>query len=237
MESLAMSAHAELFQMDTYLVSQFDLESNVNHMTPLDPFKVFRQFDKFVAALRDYASGHTLTDLEQFYFDLETDPRRRFLYGISQTHMDNYFLSIYFVLSNPVLITKPTFDNLYRDRHLLPEVADHIIDLFKAMDPQASRFFNKFLLEKFIRNLDFVPLSDDITGPEYKEYFSLFSQEAARLKAYLVELSNEPRWAEHPEQGLSQFDPSIYQFAFEYHTGLKLQSPKDFSHGRSESNL
>ena len=139
--------------MDRYLVEKFHLEPNVNDITPIDTFKVFRDYDACLAAFNDYASTHQLTDLQRFYFDIETDPCRRFLYGISQTHMDNYFLSIYFILSNPVSIKTPTLDNLYRNRDLLPNITDHIIDLFKKMDGQACRFFNKFLFEKFITSI------------------------------------------------------------------------------------
>ena len=215
------------FRMDRYLVEKFQLEPNVNDNTPIDTFKVFRDYDAFLTALHDYASAHQLTDLEQFYFEIETDPRRRFLYGISQTHMDNYFLSIYFILSNPVLIKTPTFDNLYRNRDLLSNITDHIIALYQTMDAKASRFFNKFLLEKFISNLTFSALPDDTTSEEYKTYFQLFSREATRLKTFLLDLITDPKWLNHPEEGLSQFDPSIYQFAFEYHTGLKIKSPAD----------
>ena len=101
------------------------------------------------------------------------------------------------------------------------------------MDVQSSRFYNQILLEKFIANLDFLPLSDDVTSPEYKTYFTLFSRETARLKAYLVELIKDPKWSTHPEQGLSEFDPQYFQFAFEYHTGLKLNSAKDFHQSKN----
>lgn len=214
--------------MDKHIINVFNLESNPNHMTPVDTFKLFRNFDAFIAALQDYASKNQLTDVEQFYFDIETDPRRKFFYRLSQTYWSNYFLSIHFILSNPILITKPTFTNLYNEKYLLSQMTDHIIDLYETMDSQSSRFFNKILLDKFISNLNFLPLSDELTSPEYKEYFYLFSQETARLKAYLIELIKDPKWSEHPEQGLSEFDPQFYQFAFQYHTGLKLNSTNDF---------
>lgn len=214
--------------MDKHLIKVFNLEPNANHNTPIDQFKVFRNFDAFIAALKDYASKNKLTELEQYYFDIETDPRRKFFYGISQTYFNNYFLLIYFILSNPVLITKPSFDSLYRDRHLLPEITDHIIDLYEKMDSKTSRFFNKVLLEKFINNLEFEPLPDETTGPEYKTYFTLFLKETARLKIYLTELVKHPKWLGHPEQGLSEQDPELYRFAFEYNTGLKLNSSINF---------
>jgi hypothetical protein len=214
--------------MDKHIINVFKLEPNVNDITPLDTFKVFRDFDAFVTVLRDYASQHKLTDIEQFYFDIETDPRRKFVYTISQSYLENYFLNIYFILSNPVLITKPSFLNLYNEKELLPEITDHIIDLYKTMDSKTSRFFNKILLDKFISNLDFTPLPDDITTPEYKTYFPLFSRETTRLKEYLIELVKDPKWLDHPEQGLSEFEPELYRFVFEYHTGLKLNSSTDF---------
>ncbi|CAF3798067.1 unnamed protein product [Rotaria magnacalcarata] len=214
--------------MDKHIISVFNLEPNVHNLTALDKFKVFRNIDAFTAALQDYASHHKLTEIEQYYFNIETDPRRKVLYEISQTYFNNYFLLIYFILSNPVLITKPIFDNLYRERQLLPEITDHIIDLYESMDSKSSRFFNKVLLDKFISNLDFQSLPDDTTGTEYKTYFTLFSHETNRLKMYLIELVKNPKWLEHPEQGLSEFDPEFYQFAFEYHTGLKIKSSNDF---------
>jgi len=214
--------------MDKHLINIFNLESNSNHITPLDTFKLFRNFDAYLAALHEYASVNKLTELERFYYNIETDPRRRFVYEISQTYFDNYFLSIYFILSNSLLITQPTFDNLYREKHLLSDITDHIIHLYQSLDSKSSRFYNKFLLEKFISNLDFPPLSDDITGPEYKIYFNLFSQETTRLKSYLIELVKDPKWLEHSSQGLSQYEPEIYQFYFEYNTGIKLNSLNDF---------
>jgi hypothetical protein len=214
--------------MDKYIINAFNLEPNVNNITPIDKFKLLRDFDAFIAALKDYESQHKLTEIEQYYFNMETDPRRKFFHRISETYFDNYFLEIYFILSNPILITTPTFTNLYKERHLLPEIADYIINQYKTLDSKSSRFFNKILLDKFIFNLDFSPLSDDLTGPEYKTYFSLFSQEATRLKEYLIELVKDPKWSEHPQEGLSQYEPEIYQFYFEYNTGLKLNSPNDF---------
>ena len=92
------------------------------------------------------------------------------------------------------------------------------------MDPDSSRFFNHLLLEKFIANLDLKPLPDDITHAEYRTYFILFSKETARLKAYLIELIKDPKWAKHPKQGLSEFDPKYFRFAFEYNTGLKIKT-------------
>ncbi|CAF3690342.1 unnamed protein product [Adineta steineri] len=214
--------------MDKYLIEVFNLEPNVNHITPLDEFKLHRNFDAFTAALKEYALKNKLTDVEQFYFNIETDFRRKPIYQISQTHFDNYFLTIHMILSNPVLINTPTFTNLYREKHLLSEITDHIINLYDTLDSKLSRFFNKTLLEKFILNLDFISLPDDITGSEYKIYFKLFTQETSRLKSYLIELIKDPKWLEHSEQGLSQFEPELYQFAFEYRTGLKLKSPNDF---------
>lgn len=214
--------------MDKFLIKTFDLESNSNHITPFDNFKLFRNFDTYISALNDYASKNQLNDIEEYYYKIETDPRRRFAYQISQTYFDNYFLSIYFILSNSVLITKPTFDNLYREKHLLKDITDHIIDLYQTLDKKSSKFFNKFLLEKFVSNLDFTPLPDDITGSEYKTFFQLFIQETNRLKLYLLELIKDPKWSEHVEQGLSQYEPEIYQFYFEYNTGLKLNSIDDF---------
>ncbi|CAF3348106.1 unnamed protein product [Rotaria socialis] len=122
--------------MDKHIRNVFNFESNVHNVTTLDIFKVFRNIDAFTAVLQDYASQHKLTDIEQYYFDVETDPRRKFLYQI-------------------ILITKPIFDNLHCERRLLPEITDHIIDLYETMDSKSSRFFNKGLLDKFISNLDF----------------------------------------------------------------------------------
>ncbi|CAF1341849.1 unnamed protein product [Adineta ricciae] len=214
--------------MDKYLIEIFDLEANVNDITPIDKFKLYRDFDRFINALKEYASKNELTNIEQFYFDFETDPRREFFHRLEQTYFDNYFLSIYFILSNPVLITKPTFANLYRDKHYLPIITDYIINLYQTLDSNTSRFYNKILLEKFISNLDFTPLSDDVTSSEYKTYFQLFAQETSRLKSYLTELVKDPKWSTHPAQGLSEFDPKYYQFAFQYHTGLRLKSSDNF---------
>jgi len=108
--------------MDKYLIDVFKLEPDSNHITPLDKFKLLRNFDAYLAALHEYASKNKLNQLEEFYYNIETDPRRRFQYGLSQTYYDNYFLSIYFILSNSQLITKPTFNNLYREKNFLPDI-------------------------------------------------------------------------------------------------------------------
>lgn len=214
--------------MDKHLINVFQLEPNPNDITPIDLFKLFRDFDAFVGALKDYASKNELSNVEQFYFDLETDPRRKFFYRISQTYYQNYFLRIHFILNNSILITKPTFANLYKEKDLLPQITDHIIDLYQTIDPIAARFFNQKLLEKFVNNLDFQPLPEDSTTPEYRTYFQLFLQETARLKSFFIEYVKDPKWAQHPEQGCSVFPPEYYQYIFEYHTGLKLKSPNDF---------
>ncbi|CAF2828618.1 unnamed protein product [Rotaria sp. Silwood2] len=96
------------------------------------------------------------------------------------------------------------------------------------MDSEAARFYNKLLLDKFANNLDFVPLPGDYQGTEYGTYFELFSNETARLKAYIINLAKDPKWIEHPEQGLSQFDPSIYQFTFEHYSSLASISTDEF---------
>jgi len=215
-------------EMDKHIIKVFDLEANPNDITPIDWFKLFHDFDAFVSTLKDYASKNHLTNVEQFYFDLETDPRRKFFYRLSQTYYHNYFLRIHFILSNPILLNKPTFANLYKDKHLLPKITDHIIDLYENIDPNAEKFFNKHILDKFVNNLDFEPLPDELTNEEYRIYFQLFVKETSRLKAFLIEYVKQPKWAEHPEQGLSEFAPEYYQYIFEYHTGLKLNSPTDF---------
>jgi hypothetical protein len=207
--------------MDKHLIKVFNLESNSNYITALDLFKLYRNFDAYATTLHDYASKNKLTELEEYYYRFETDPRRRFVYNISQTYFDNYFLSIYFILSNPSLISTPNFDSLYREKDLLCDITDHIIHLYRTLDSKSERFFNKKLLEKFIANLDFTPL-DEVTRPEYRTYLQLFSQETNRLKLFLIDLVKDPKWATHPEQGLSQYEPEIYQFCFEYHTGLKI---------------
>lgn len=120
--------------MDKHLVNVFNLESNVNNITPIDKFKIFRDFDCFISVLKDYASQHELTEVEQFYFNIETDPRRKFFYQISQSYYYNYFIEIYFILSNTILINQATFTNLYKEKDLLPEITNHTIDLYKTMD-------------------------------------------------------------------------------------------------------
>ncbi|CAF4033870.1 unnamed protein product [Rotaria sp. Silwood1] len=214
--------------MDQYLIQKFGLVSDINDFTPIDEFKVFRNFDAFTDALNEYPSSHELTDLEQYFFKIQTDPRRRFLYRLSQNYFDNYFLHIHFILPNPVLITKPTFANLYHNRNLLPVITDHIIELYETTDSEAAHFNNKLLLDKFANNLDFVSLPGDYHGTDYGMYFEQFPNETARLKAYIINLAKDPKWIEHPEQGLSQFDPSIYQFAFEHYTGLASVSTDEF---------
>ena len=92
--------------MDKHLINVFNLESNANDITPIDKFKLFHNFDAFVATLQDYASKHKLTDVEQAFFDIETDPRRKFLYRLSQTYYNNYLLNIHFILNNPILLDK-----------------------------------------------------------------------------------------------------------------------------------
>lgn len=214
--------------MDKHLVKVFNLEPNVNNITPIDKFKVFRDFDRFINVLKEYASEHKLTEIEEYYYNIEIDPRRKFFYQVSQTYYNNYFIEIYFILSNAVLINQPSFTNLYKEKELLPEITNHIINIYKTMDSKISRYFNKNLLNRFILNLDLSALPDDITGLEYKTYFQLFTQETKRLKEFLLELIKDPKWSEHPEQGLSEFEPEYYQFIFEYHTGLKINSSKDF---------
>ncbi|UJR38341.1 hypothetical protein I4U23_031011 [Adineta vaga] len=214
--------------MDKYLIKTFDLVPNVNHITAIDKFKLYHDFNRFLTVLKEYASEHELTNIERFYYEFETDPRREFFYRLSQTYFGNYFLSIHFILSNSTIIKTPTFTNLYRDKHYLSQITDHIINLYETLDSKSSRFFNKILLEKFISNLDFTPLPDDLTSSEYKTYFTLFSQETSRLKSYLIQLIKDPKWATHPPQGLSQFEPEYFQFAFQFHTGLRLKSSDNF---------
>jgi hypothetical protein len=76
-------------EMDKHLINVFNLEPNSNYITPLDKFKLFRNFDAYLTALHDYASQHKLTELEEFYYKIETDPRRRFVYELSETYFDN----------------------------------------------------------------------------------------------------------------------------------------------------
>lgn len=215
--------------MDKYLVQVFDLEPNPNNFTPIDQFKIYRDFDKFIETIKNYAAKNQLTKYEEFYLKSFIDPRRRFQDQVSQTHMNNYFLSIDFILTNPVLIKTGTFESLFRNRHLLPAIADYIIQRFETLDAEASKFYNKLLLEKMIKTMHFEPLPDDSTGPDYKTFFHMFSQEAQRVRNYLTDLIKDPKWDTHPEQGLAQFDPSIYQFFFELHTGLNFESIGDFS--------
>ncbi|CAM4868943.1 unnamed protein product [Rotaria socialis] len=40
---------------------------------------------------------------------------------------------------------------------------------------------------------------------------------------YLIELVKNPKWLEHPQQGLSENDPQFYQFGFEYHTAQLME--------------
>ena len=82
--------------MDKHIIKVFNLESNPNDITPIDTFKLFRNFDAFTEALRAYASEHQLTDVEQFYFEIQTDPRRQFFYRLSQTYFQITFLQFTF---------------------------------------------------------------------------------------------------------------------------------------------
>lgn len=239
-----------LTTMDKFLIQRFNLESDVRKSTPYDKFKLYRNFNEYIEALKFYQSQNDLTPLEKIYFDLECDPRTYFMYRISNTHFDTYFLSINFILTNPVLISEGVFDNLYRERELLIEITDHIIHLFKTLDEEfvigevivsPKMFYNKLLINKFIDNLlpetkfTLEDIKDPVIFEKYETYVKLFDLEIARLKEFMISIKSDFQFSN--KMGLSMYPPQLYQFAFEYNTGLKLNCSFDKIKSWAERHL
>ena len=68
----------------------------------------------------------------------------------------------------------------------------------EALPDRSTAFTKKVLVEPETSLSTVTWVSVTVT------FFTLFTQEAARLKAYLIELVKDPKWLEHPEQRSSQ---------------------------------
>jgi len=260
-------------QLADYLIKKFGLQPDKTLMSALDIFKMYRDYDGYITALTEIQPQ--LTGYDAHICQLELDPRRRILYLLTQNHFTNHLHYLNFILTNPELIKGPLFQEVYRQRQLITEIADHIINLYvrlqqpflitlngKQYQLELQTFYNDLLLTKFLNNLDFDYLSaadigchddnhnhdyHDKSGEgniscynksgegdsvnlldQYREVCQLMLAEADKLKIYLRGLLSDTKWSEHPKTGMSQFPIEIYQFAFEYQTGLSLTSGEDF---------
>ena len=240
-----------------HLSQKFGLTSNRQLLSGLDIFRMYRHYDKYTEALKEIHAS--LSGYEAHICQLELDPRRRVLYLLSQNHFFHYLQDIHFLLSNPEIVKGPLFQQLYSDRHHISHIGDHVIEIYREIQRPFSlsmiddsgqtvdyclnlqTFYNDVLLRKYIDNLnfDFLAVTDLVTNQaasqqqslycQYQEVCQLLTAEADKIKAYISGLLLDAKWASHPATGMSQFPACIYQFVFEYHTGLTLKSPADFS--------
>jgi len=212
------------------VIEHFDIEPERRYITLFDYFKMYRDFDRYNQVMTKFKQGTTdQTKLESYVLKLELDPRRKVMYKLSHNHHMNYLMDIFFIIGNPILAKSPLFDRIYRHNKLIPDIADHTIQMWNSVLTEKykgvplKKFYNRDLLNMFISTLNFKKLTD--MSAEYNELWdAYFSKAVQKVVQYLQSITAMFDEVTDKVPGLSNFDKDLYEFFFEYNVGLELNT-------------
>jgi hypothetical protein len=184
-------------------------------------FDLYRNIGKYQSNLSQFFidNYNSLSDSDKHLIESELSQQKALFYIISQTHMSNYFSELY-ELCNP-----DTIDQIYERRHQLPEIANEIIKLFGVILGRSydfgidgrkykfdlTVFYNRQMIQKFIKSLDFVaPVDLDSASNTADYYFNHLIHSVNKVRTFLTII--EEQFTVN-FGGLSEFPQDLYDFA------------------------
>lgn len=224
--------------MENKLATLFDLETRPEFVTCIDNIKIFLNFDKFIDFLNEY---EPVSDYEQQIKNIYGSPFAQIRYLLSQNHMDNWFGSLSFVLSNPFSIDTHKFEAIYNNIWILDKMTNKTKDIWNTLvhSKKISTFYNKDLVNKFIQVLNFTPvtkekylgvskasnLDKEIRWAQYNYICDNFISASMSVKQYVESILDN--WSnDNQVPGCSNFENGreFYKYCLQCHTGLDIDT-------------
>ena len=222
--------------MEHELATLFDLETRPEFVTCVDNIKIFLNFDKFIDFLKEY---EPISGYEHQIKKIYGSPFAQIRYLLSQNHMDNWFGSISFVLSNPFSIDTHKFDAIYNNMWIFDRMANKTKEIWNTLvhNKKISNFYNKDLVNKFIQVLNFTPvekekylamskapnLDKEIKWAQYNDACDNFINASMSVKQYMESILNS--WSNDDQvPGCYNFEngAEFYKYCLQCHTGLDI---------------
>jgi hypothetical protein len=241
--------------LEKFLINKYDLPLDNTIITPCDIFNMYSNFVEYKNNLLNFmrdclVANYKLTDIEETIIYYDTHKYRYLHYLISQSHIENYFHEISFVISNINNLSNldddyyfiKKFNRLYDQRNIILTIGDHIIDIFEKLIKKDFNKSDKYDLIKFYNNKSIKKLIDSLN---YKLvdlnkisnllirqkiidiYENYLTPATKKVSQYLNKHLLNGVFSIRTKHGLSNFSPKLYMFYIDYQTGLKLKNTEE----------
>jgi hypothetical protein len=245
--------------LEKYLKSFYDLPNESKLLNIVDIISIHLDFDKYqnnLSNFLNYIKSHNLVldTNEKIILDYETSPYRYLLFLIRQNYFNNYYLELELILNG---INSPCTEEVYETnirllnhifakRDNILKMNDIIVNIYEKIincDYPLStkydlrKFYNKDLLERFIKSLELSRPSkyDKRLDKKHINKLNLIYDNlllaCGKTRKYLIGLLEKDIFNTHSDRyGLSNFDSEFYIFNLSYVCGLKLRSNSDIEY-------
>lgn len=241
--------------LEKFLINKYDLPLDNSIITPCDIFNMYSNFAEYKNNLLNFmkdclVSKYKLTNIEETIIYYDTHKYRYLHYLISQSHIDNYFHEINFIISNINNLSNlddnyyfiKKFNRLYDQKNIILIIGDHIIDIFEKLikkDFNKSdkydliKFYNDKSIKKLIDSLnyklvDLNKISNSLIRQKITDIYENYLTPATKkVSQYLNKHLLNGVFSIRTKHGLSNFSPKLYMFFINYQTGLKLKNTEE----------
>lgn len=226
-------------QFTEELKNKLDLETDKKKITPINSIKI----------TTDLLSSNSIIikTFKKYYPFLNTDNKFNHLYDIvtnklyikqiilANNHYDNLLLSINFIISNPYLFHLEIFDIIYKNKNDIKFIVNIVKKSWNyILKSNLKNFFNKTLIEKWLKTSDFKKLSreqvlenDKNTEHIYQKYceiYYIFDKTNKKIIKFILNLQKYILTKQHP--GCYNLDIDYYITLQKTYTGLSLDYNK-----------
>lgn len=217
------------------LNDSINIEIDKEQMSPIDAIKVMddvlnnNNINKIINQnFHQYINQ--ISEDEKYILDILTSDKFIITLLLSQNHTGNLLHDIYFIISNKDILNLKIFEIIYKERHLInliPDITKKILHII--IKSRLKKFYNRFMIKRWIECLDYKILEKSDIGDRYKLYldvWSIFKLNVNKVKQLLFDILIEYESINHIP-GCSNLLFSDYKYIVKTHIGLDLTS-KDF---------
>ena len=194
------------------IIKQLDLESDVKLISPIDNIKLLLQNKKLYNIINNY----NFTDpIEKYIYSLLYLDESIVMNLFNDNYFNNLLSNIYFIISNPFSIDTKVFDIIYKNRELINETPNIIINIYdiilnikpydlisSSIQKKLYLFYNYDIINRWYKSVISIKmgksiyykiskLSDDkkaIKWEKYNEIWTIYNNNCIILKKYLKKL-------------------------------------------------
>lgn len=228
------------------IIKKLNLENNVKLISPIDEIKLSLNSHHLYNIIHEHKSKDPI---EKYIKNLLSSDESNIMDLFSDNYFNNSLSNIYFIISNPYSIDTKIFNIIYKNKELINEIPNIIIDIYEIILNNKSydslsleiqkklylyynydiikRWYKTIVPNKMLKNdyYKISKLSDDkkiIKWTKYNEIWTIYYNACIILKKYLKKILKFYKSQKISVVGCSIFGKKYYEYCLESYLGINI---------------